>query len=203
MAITAVGKVAAIALLAAGLAGCIDASVDVELTSQTSAKASLTQVMGEEFYAMMMLQAERANPDGPPEGTFCRDGVLSENEDGSARCTVVTEGVFADLSLGADQDMPITFTPAGDGLVRVALPTAELARQMGRTEALDAETRQMIEALLVGRTLTLRFSGLSVSETNMVLSADATSAEQVIPLLDLVRGKLELPDEFYAVVAAP
>lgn len=203
MSITAVGKIAAIVLLAAGLAGCIDASVDVALTSQTSAKASLTQVMGAEFYAMMMLQAERANPDSPPQDTFCRDGVLSENEDGSARCTVETEGAFADLTLGEDQDMPLTFTPAGDGLVRVALPTAELARQTGRTATLDDETRQMIEALLVGRKLTLRFSGLSVSDTNMVLSEDATSAEQVIPLLDLVRGKLELPDEYYAVVAAP
>ena len=203
MSITAVGKFAAIGLLAAALTGCIDARVAVEVTSQTTARATLTQVMGSEFYAMMTLRAKAADPEGALQDVFCRDGALNELEDGSASCVVVTEGPFAALTLGAGQDMPITFTPAGNGLVRVALPTAELTRQTGRTATLDDETRQMIEALLVGRKLTLTVSGSAVTETNMTLSEDETAAEQVIPLLDLVRGKLELPTQYYAVVQAP
>lgn len=203
MSITALGKSATIVLLAAGLVGCIDASVEVAVTSPTTAKATLTQVMGAEVYDMMVLRAERASADGAPPETFCADGVLTKDADGSAVCVVVAEGPFADLTLGADQGLPISFTPAGTGLVRVALPTEGLARQARGHADLDAETAQMLEALLAGRKLTLRFSGLAVSETNMVLSEDATSAEQVIGLLDLVRGKLELPEEFYAVVQVP
>jgi hypothetical protein len=127
---------------------------------------------------------------------------LTENADGSATCVLTEEGPFASLSMG-NQNKTITFTPAGDGLVRVALPTAEIKGDLGIDEAMDAQTRQMVEAFFKGHAITLHFSGLDVTDTNMTLASDKKSAEAVIGFLDLIEGTADLPDEIYAVVRVP
>jgi hypothetical protein len=58
----------------------------------------------------------------------------------------------------------------------------------------------MIEAFFKDHAITLHFAGLEVTDTNMTLSADQKSAEQVIPFLELIAGTADLPDELYAVV---
>lgn len=195
-----VGRLAGIVLLAAGLAGCVDARVDIEVTSPTTAKAVMTQVMTTDFYAMIKMNADHSDADKPAgDNEFCAHGKLSENADGSATCIVSEEGPFADINLGNDRPA-VTFTPAGPGLVRVALPTAEMKRKIGADQAMDAETRKMIEAFFADHAITLHFSGLEVRDTNMTLSADKASAEQVIPFLDLINGTAALPDELYAVI---
>lgn len=196
------GRLVGIVLLAGSLAGCIDAKVDVTVTSMTSAKAVLTQVMAPEFYAMVKTNAAQAGPEAPAEDEFCAEGVLAENKDGSATCVLTEEGPFATLSMG-NEKRTITFTPAGPGLVRVALPTADVKSEIGVDDTMDEETQQMIEAFFKDHAITLHFAGLEVTETNMTLSADKKSAEQVIPFLDLIEGKADLPDELYAVVRVP
>ena len=83
MFLKALGKLAATTLLGAALAGCIDADVDVELLSATTARATITQVMGADFYAMIKMNAEGSKGQSEPE-EFCATGALTENSDGTA-----------------------------------------------------------------------------------------------------------------------
>ena len=205
MKLKTLGKLAAMLVLGAALTGCIDADVDVKLTSATTAKATMTQVMGADFYSMVKMSAEQAAADtnaNNDEDQFCAKGELTENKDGTATCVIVEEGKFADLTMGS-KDETVVFTPAGPGLVRVSLPTADMKSEIGADDAMDEETKKMVEAFFTGHGVTVRFSGVEVTETNMTLSADKTSAEQKIPFLDLINGTAELPDELYAVVRVP
>ncbi|MCP8883142.1 hypothetical protein NIM87_06500 [Devosia sp. XJ19-1] len=199
MSVKFLGKLAATTLLAAGLAGCIDVNIDVAITSPTTAKATMTQVMNADVYGMVKMSAEG---EGAQEDGFCAEGTLNENADGSATCVIVEEGNFADLDLGQDEG-GMTFTEAGPGLVRVALPTADIQAELGAEDDMDEETRQMVEAFFEGRTMTIAISGAEVVDTNMTRTADGKRAEQVIPLLDLINGAANLPAEIYAVVRAP
>lgn len=193
------GQFAATAALATALTGCIDVSVDVAVTSTETARATMTQTMGADFYAMVKMSAESGESE---EDGFCDEGTLTENADGGATCVMTEEGAFADLDLGQDEG-GMTFTAAGPGLVRVALPTADMKAELGADEEMDAETKAMAEAFFTDRTLSVSVSGAEVVETNMTLSSDRKSASQAIPILDLINGTVELPEELFAVVRAP
>jgi hypothetical protein len=199
MNVSSLGKLTATLLLGGALAGCIDAKVDVTVTSEQTAKVTLTQIMSAEFYAMVKESAEE-NADASDDD-FCAEGTLTELADGSATCVDVKEGAFADLDFG-DEEGSVEFASAGPGLVRVSLPTADMKAEIGADDEMDAETRSMLEAFFTGHAVTVSFSGAEVTETNMTLSADKTSAETVIPFLDLINGTVELPDELYAIVKA-
>lgn len=199
MSVRFLGKLAGTVLLAGGLAGCIDVHIEVAITSPATAKATMTQTMSADVYAMSKSAADGIQEQ---DDAFCSDGTLVENADGTATCTLVEEGIFADLDLGQDEG-GMSFTPAGPGLVRVALPTADMQAELGAEEEMDEETRQMVEAFFAGRTMTIVISGAEVVETNMTLSADRRQAEQIIPMLDLINGATDLPDELFAVVRAP
>lgn len=199
MSVKLLGKLAATVLLAAGLAGCIDINIEVAITSPTTAKATMTQIMGADVYSMVKMSAEG---ESAGEDSFCAEGSLTENADGSATCIIVEEGNFADLDLGQDEG-GMTFTEAGPGLVRVALPTADMQSELGAEDEMDEQTRQMVEAFFADRTMTIVIAGAEIVDTNMTLSADRKRAEQVIPMLDLINGAAGLPEELYAVVRAP
>jgi len=200
MVLKRIGQVAATLFLAAALTGCIDATVEVEVLSETTARGTLTQVMGADFYAMMKMNAEESDASSD---AFCTEGELTEHADGSATCTLIEEGTFADISGLGEGEEAMTFTPAGPGLVRVALPTAEMMGEIGASEEMDAETRQMVEAFFAGHSVTIRISGGEITETNMTLADDSKSAEMVLPFLDLINGTADLPDELFAIVRAP
>jgi hypothetical protein len=185
--------------LTLALAGCIDATVDVEVLSPTTARATLTQVMGADFYAMVKMSAEET--EGNEADAFCAEGELTEHEDGSATCVIAEEGTFDQLLEGMEsEESGMSFTPAGAGLVRVAFDTTDMAEEVSGEEELDAETRQMMEAFFSGHTITIQVSGREVVETNMDV-VDG-KAQKVVPILDLINGTAELPDELYAVVRA-
>lgn len=195
---TLLGKLGALVLMSLGLAGCVDVKIDVALTSMTTAKAVMTQSMDADFYAMVKADTERK----VGETGFCKDGATIENADGSADCVMVESGKFADLDLG-QEDGAVTFTPAGPGQVRIAIATSALSDAVGGDEQLDLETRKMVDAFLSGRTLTIRFSGAEIVDTNMTLSDDRTHAEETMRLLDLLNGTGKIPETLYAVVRAP
>lgn len=187
-------------VLAGALTGCVDATIDVEVTSANTARGTLTQVMGADFYAMMKMNAEDSETTG---AEFCAEGELTEHEDGSATCTLVEEGTFEELARMSEGEETMSFTAAGPGLVRVALPTEEMMGEIGASQDMDAETRQMVEAFFAGHTVTIRVSGGEITETNMTIAEDGESAELVLPFLDLINGTAELPPELFAVVRAP
>lgn len=193
------GKLAGVTALAFGLSACVDVDIDVALTSPTTARATMTQTMNAELYSMVKMSAESGES---TEAGFCDEGELTENADGSATCSIIEEGAFADLDLGQDEG-GMSFTEAGPGLVRIALSTADMTSELSVDDEMDEETKQMVVAFFEGHNITVSFSGVEVTETNMTRSGDGKSASQVIPMLDLINGTLELPGELYAVVRAP
>ncbi len=194
-----IGRLAGVLALTAGLAGCIDMTAELEILSETTGKSTTVMTMGAEFYPMMKQMAEQAGDDAKDDG-FCveeRD-VLVENADGSATCTTISEGAFAELAESEGPSDEATFTVVSPGIVRVALKTEGMSGQV--TEGQDAETAQMMKAYFEGHSATLRIKGKKVIETNMTLAGDGKSAEMVIPFADLLEGSIALPEELFAVV---
>ncbi len=194
MKLQVLGRLAGALALTVGLAGCIDMTMDVEVLSETEARATTTSTMGADFYAMAKAGAAGEDTEG-----FCEEegSDLTENADGSATCVLTVEGPFADLGLGEDNSA--SFTVVGPGLVRVAFKTEDMKTELG-TEEQDAQTKAMMQSFFEGHAITLRIGGRDVTETNMTLAGDRKSAETVIPFLDLINGTLALPDELFAVV---
>jgi hypothetical protein len=191
-----IGRIGGVLALTVGLAGCFDMTTDIEVTSATAAKATVTEIMGADIYAMIK------SGQGSPDDKFCgKDGEkLTENADGSATCVFTSEGAFADLKFGDSGTAP-TFTAQPDGTIKVAVATKGMAGDLGKEN--DPQTAAMMKKLFDGHFLTIRFGGGQVTDSNMAISDDKTYAEQKIPFLDLINGTANLPDELYAVVTAP
>lgn len=191
-------RLAGIVGLTLGLAGCIDVTMDIEVLSETTGKATTTSVMGSDFYAMV--KAGAASGEAKTDDGFCREegAQLTENADGSATCVLTVEGKFADLKLDEGED-GATFTVVSPGVVKVVFKTDDMKSELG-TEEQDEQTKQMMVAFFEGKAITIRIKGKEVTDTNMTLSADKKSAEIVIPFLDLINGTVDLPAELYATV---
>lgn len=195
------GKLAGALALTAGLAGCIDAKVEVEVTSDTTAKATITQVMGAEIYQMVKASAADESAEASAADDFCSEGELTEGSDGSATCVLTREGTFEEIAKDEETgETAFSFTSPGPGLVRVAFPTSEITKDLGTQEEMDEQTKAMMASMFEGRAFTLKISGGEITDTNMTLAADKLSAEKVIPFLDIINGTVELPEELYAVV---
>jgi hypothetical protein len=201
------GKIAGALAVTIALAGCVDMTEEVNVTSDTTAKTTMTMTMAADIYAMMK-SADAASQDGV--GTtekFCtKPGEqLTENKDGTATCVATQEGPFADLSFSEGDTTP-TFTAVSPGVVKVAIPTAGMAGSMGTgssdaSSSPDPQGEAMIQQLFANHFLTIRVSGKAVTDSNMTISDDKTSAEIKIPFTDLFNGTAKLPAELYAVVS--
>jgi hypothetical protein len=179
--------------LTLGLAGCIDMTSDVYVTSSTTAKATVTSTMSSEVYGMF-----KGGDDD--DEAFCAepDSTLTENADGSATCVVVSEGSFAELDFDDEGSRPV-FTTNPDGTVRIAIATEGMLGDFG--DADDAETAEMMKALFDGHFLTLRFGGADIVDSNMERAPDSANyVEMKLPFLGLLDGSLALPSELYAVI---
>ncbi len=192
---TPIGKIAGVLALTVGLAGCVDMTQDILITSGTTAMATATTTMSADIYPM--IKAGAAGDDAEP---FCAEegSTLTENEDGSATCVMVSEGAFDELKFDEDDSSSKpTFTTNPDGSVRVAVKTEGLIGDLGSDQ--DEQTKAMMQQMFEGHYLTLRFGGSEIIETNMDDVGDGY-AEKKMPFLDLINGTIELPDELYAVV---
>lgn len=191
-------KMAAASALALALTGCIDVEMDVALTSDTTARATMTQIVGPEFYEMIAMSAEE---NGGDEDAFCADGALTETDDGGAICVDVKEGTFAEINAGDENG--VIFSAEGPNLVRVTLPLNGIEQEVGAGEEMDEESRAMMTAMFEGRTLTLSISGEEIVETNMEKSADGKSAGVVIDFMSIFDGTTGLDGDLYALVRTP
>ena len=192
-----IGRIAGVVALTMGLAACVDMTEEIQITSETTAKATMTMVMGADIYAMMK-SADTANQ--KPEDKFCaKEGeTLTENADGSATCVATSEGTFADLKFDEGDSKP-TFTVVSPGVVRASFPTKDMAGDLGKDNS-DPQTAAMMKQMFDGHYVTLRITGRQISESNMTINGDKTAAEMKIAFLDLINGTAKLPDELYAVV---
>lgn len=190
-----IGKIAGALALTMSLAACVDMTQDVFVTSDTTAKLTVTTVMSKDIYPM--IKAGAAGENAEP---FCKEegSTLTENEDGSATCVMTSEGAFADLKYDdSNSSSKPTFTANPDGTVRVAVKTEGMIGDLGSEQ--DAQTKAMLQQMFEGRFLTLRFGGAEVVETNMDDVGDGY-AEKKMAFLELINGTIELPEELYAVV---
>lgn len=198
MNLKSLGRLAGVLALTAGLAGCIDMTAEIEVLSETTGKATTTMTMGAEFYPMIKQMAESGEQSA--EDGFCVkfNEVLTENGDGSATCTTVIEGKFDDLKSSDSPSEDASFTVVSPGVVRVAMKSEGMASEV--TEGQDEQTAQMMKAYFDGHNITIRIKGKKVTESNMTVSDDGTTAEIVIPFLSLMDGTAQLPEELFAVV---
>jgi hypothetical protein len=195
-----IGKLAGALALTFTLAGCIDMTMEIEVQSETTAKATVTSTMGADIYPMV--KASAASESNSSEG-FCKEegSVLTENPDGGATCVQVSEGSFADLKLGDTDSDGIKFETVSPGIVRMSFSTADMKGEMAGTtgdaggEEMDEETKAMMTAFFEGHSITIRAKGREiVAASGMTISGDKTQAEVVIPFLDLINGTTTLPD---------
>lgn len=213
MTFNTIGRLAGALALTVSLAGCIDATVDVTVQSETEAQAVMTQTIGAQFYPM--IKAGASAETGEDADSFCGKadgGTLVENADGSATCTITKQGKFADLAF--DGNKALTFTAAGPGLVRVAFPTGEFAKGLdaatragGAAAGADADAKAaqeqmkaMMTAYFAGHFLTVKVGGGEITDSNMTVAPDRRSAEEKIAFTDILAGTAKLPPELYAVV---
>lgn len=191
-----IGRIAGVLAMTMGLAACVDMTEELAVTSDTTAKATMTMQMGADIYTMMK-SADTANT--KDDDKFCgKEGeTLTENADGSATCVATSEGTFDQLKFDEGDSKP-TFTVVSPGVVRVAFPTKDMAGDLGKDS--DPQTAAMMKQMFEGHFITLRITGRQVTDSNMTISADKTAAEIKIPFLDLIEGTAKLPEELYAVV---
>jgi hypothetical protein len=194
MKFTSLAKIAGALALTMGLAGCIDMTNDIYITSSTTAKATITSTMGADIYAMVKAGGNQG--DDP----FCmgEGETLTENEDGSGTCVAVSEGAFADLKFDDAGSKP-TIVTQDDGTVRIGIPTAGMMGDLGAES--DPETEAMMKQMFEGRFLTIRFGGPSIVESNLEPAPDSDEYVEIkIPFVSLLDGTAELPEELYAVI---
>ena len=191
-----IGRIAGVLAMTMGLAACVDLTEELAVTSDTTAKATMTMQMGADIYTMMK-SADTANT--KDDDKFCgKEGeTLTENADGSATCVATSEGTFDQLKFDEGDSKP-TFTVVSPGVVRVAFPTKDMAGDLGKDS--DPQTAAMMKQMFDGHYVTLRITGRQISESNMTINGDKTAAEMKIAFLDLINGTAKLPDELYAVV---
>ncbi|HHG90048.1 MAG TPA: hypothetical protein ENJ90_06175 [Devosia sp.] len=184
-------RLAGTVLIATGLAACVDITMEIQVLDEQNARGTTTISMDREFYDMSQQQGG---------GDFCDDDGTFTLTDEAATCVTTEEGAYTDLLEGGEEGEPTpTITNVGPGMVRVTYPTASLAEDFGEDSS-DPETMAMMEQFFEGRTLTMTVSGGQIVESNMDIAEDGMSAAIVIPLLGMMTGEVELPDESYAVV---
>ncbi|HEY8575417.1 MAG TPA: hypothetical protein VIL88_03660 [Devosia sp.] len=188
------GRSAALVLVAS-VAGCVDATVEVDVASATDGTLRITQVIEQSTYDMLKSGSEAGEAD-----EFCAEGELSVGG-GSATCVISETGSFEELSVDEDGEEALRITSVGPGLVRVAIPLEELKGEVAADPAeTDQETLNMIAGMFEGAKLTLKIGGGEITETNMDIGSDRRSAQKQLAFDALIRGDLDLPEEFFAVV---
>lgn len=187
-------RLAGVAVLAVGLSGCFDVSMDIEILSETEGRGTVVASMEPDVYELFS--------SGQAEASFCGEGEEIEITDTLVTCTKVEEGSFADLDLGVeDGDEGPSITALGNGQVRVSFPSSELLGDPAEDQSEDEQQmQQMMLAMFAGHTVTLSVSGGPVLDTNMELAEDGNSASIALPFGDLMSRELDLPDELYAVI---
>jgi len=206
MKLNTIARLAGVLALTAALAGCMDVTAEIDVTSETTGKATTVMTMGAEFYPMIKQMQESAKAGSGDQAStenvdFCNDegDVLTENADGSATCTSVKEGNLTDITSDTDgPDKDTVFTVVSPGVVRVAFKTSGMKSQVTQGEE-DPQTAAMLKAYFEGHNATIRIKGKKIIETNMDAAADG-AVEKVIPFTTLLDGSADLPEELYAVV---
>ncbi|WP_143145769.1 hypothetical protein [Devosia enhydra] len=194
MTISTIGRLAGIGVLTLGLAGCFDMTMDLDILSETTARSTIVQTMPSDVY-QMIAQA----PAG--QGGFCtaEGESLEIAADGTASCTQIVEGSYADIEAADDADS-FDVAVVSPGVVRITFRTESVGSEIAAEGGEDPQIMNMITSMFEGRAMTVRIIGSELIETNMTPMADGRGAELVMAFTDLIAGTADVPDELYAVV---
>lgn len=187
-------RLAGASALVLALTACMDVSMTVDITSEAEAEITSVTSMTADIYAMIEGAAEAGD-----EG-FCDDGETIERGD-VIDCVVTHSGTFDALDLSGEDGGPL-IEAIGNGQVRVAFPTGEIAESIAQDAGADEDPqmRAMIAAMFEGHFITMTVTGGPILDTNMEIAADGRSASFQVPFTDLFEGDLDLPEEIFAVV---
>ena len=187
------GRMVGAATLIAALGGCVDVSYDIDVTSDATAKATMTQVMARSTYDTIQANKDVTAP-STIDRNFCKVGTMAVG-DNDVTCTIVNEGPFAKLT---SPDLPnrgsVEFFSMGPGLVRVVFPIGNQKPEPDETLA------AMWEEMAAGHTVSLKVTGGEIVATNMGVALDKSSASIEMPLNEVLAGTSTLPDELFAIV---
>jgi hypothetical protein len=189
-------KAAAALLVVAGLGGCFDLDMEVEIVGADKALGRVLTTLPKDFVDLADLQSGNSD--------FCGEGSEILETDEAYTCMETYEGDFATLFPADKDDETVpTIEIVGPGLARISFPTADMRANLAGSSGNDADAIAMMAPMFEGHTITLRVIGRKILDTNMVKAADGRSAELSIPLMGLLTGEIEIPDEAYAVVQIP
>ena len=207
MTLNVIARIAGALVLAGGLAGCMDITMELEVLYDTTGKITTTSVVAADIYPMLKGTAEGEGMD------FCNEegATLTENADGSATCVETKEGELTAL-LTDNESAKVEVV--GPGLVKFTFSTTDMQEQASAgtsgptaapgekapTPEEEAQAKAMMAMFFEGKAVTIRVKGKEIVETTMTKSADGTSAEVVIPFIDLINGTATLPPEYTVTV---
>lgn len=193
-----IGRIAAVVGLTAALAGCIDVTAEVDVLSETEGKGRSVITIGTDIYPMLK---SMAGSEGSPLDDFCDEegAVFTENDDGSATCTVELTGELSELNEdGVNENA--SFKVVEPGVVRAAFSTAGMSQQVAEQGQGGAESTNMLLPYFDGHFATIIIRGKLITDTNMELNPAKTEAKAQIPFTKLLNGTAQLPDEYFAIV---
>ena len=193
-------KATAALVMATGLAGCFDVDMEIKILDADTAAARIESTVSSQLISLADIESGDAE--------FCDEGgeIITNDEDETITCIEVHEGSFDEVLPASSGDDPQpTIETVAPGRVKVTFPTGSLGEELGggNTEEMDEQMKEMMTQMFAGHALTMRVAGPKIAETNMVLSADGKSAELSVQFTDLIEGKLDLPEDAYAIVQLP
>jgi hypothetical protein len=191
-----IAKAAAALLIATGLAGCFDVKFDVSVLGTDKASVTISTTLPKEMVNLADIEA------GTSE--FCnKENELIESET-TFTCIEKHEGTFAEVFEAGNPDEPQpTIAVIGDKQVKVTFPAGSLKEDMSKQTGGDEQALAMMKQMFAGHAITIVIGGGKIIDTNMTKNAAGDSAEYVLPFMDIIEGKPDIPDEVYAVVQLP
>lgn len=191
MTISNILKAAAAFALAAGLSGCFDASFDITVNDTETATLTSAFTVPREMVSLEEITSG--------EFDLCSDHDEIVEGETTITCSQTTTGPFDELFDDSEEGEPVpTLTKTGPDTVRVSFPLSSFSEDMGADG--DPQMRDMILQAFEGKTLSMRVSGGTITDTNMTLVDGGKAAELEASFVDLITGEAGLPGEAYAVV---
>ncbi|WP_298493451.1 hypothetical protein [uncultured Maritimibacter sp.] len=187
----------AVLALTLPLAGCFDADVTADFSDRDAVRLDAVMTMGADVYQMAKSTGE--DP--------CKEGVGTENADGTYTCAQTEVRTLADLIAEANDPNSdlgmadgVSIEETADGNVRVTFDLSEMTADMPSEEE-RAQMAMMFGDAFVGHAITMRVTGEEIIETSGEIVDDGKTAQLVIPLESMfsVSGAA-VPQEFDVVV---
>ncbi|MCK8464695.1 hypothetical protein MUY35_12615 [Aliiroseovarius sp. S1339] len=189
-------------LLILPLSACFDADLAFVVHNDETATMSAHMKMGPELYGMIASSGE--DP--------CKDGVGTQNADGSFNCLVTETDTIDNLiakieeesknaaeNSGIDPNQGVTIERMAGPFVKLSFDLAEMKRTAAES-GMDPAMMGAFQQTLQGHGIHMTIKGKEIVETNGTLSQDRTTAEIRIPLAALLQPDSSLPDVFQTIV---